>query len=182
MKMPAVNVANHEVKARRDLIHVSPDPMYPPNKIVSDHVPFYISAKSPMLFAVTRGHMGYRGGDDPLVFLGVSIGAIVDSGLTWCASDANAATSYVRFTRNLSGLGDFVDFDLLCQQWWGKTPDDPYRPGRRAAEVLVLDRLPLELISVVIAKTQVSLQVAQTALSSVGGSRHYQVEQMFYYD
>ncbi|WP_291408571.1 DUF4433 domain-containing protein [Actinophytocola sp.] len=161
---------------------MQPDDLYPSNKVVSDHVPFYIAAKSPMLYAVTKGHLDYHGGADPLVFLGVSIGAIIDSGLIWCVSDANAATNYVRFTRNLIGLGDFVDFNLLCQRMWSKTPDDPYRPGRRAAEVLVLDRVPLELISDVIAKTQVTLHVARTALGSVGGSRHYQVEPMFYYD
>jgi len=182
LKVPATNVANQEVKARRDSIPVYPDPGYPPNKVVSDHVPFYIAAKSPMLYAVTKGHMDYHGGADPLVFLGASIGAIVDSGLTWCVSDANAATNYVRFTRDLNGLGDFVDFHLLCQRMWSKTPDDQYRPGRRAAEVLVLDRVPLELITNVIAKTQVTLGRVRAALGSVGGSRHYQVEPTFYYD
>ena len=182
LSKPVVNVANQEVKARRESILVAPEENYPSGRMVADHVPFYIAAKSPMLYAVTHGHQDYRGGAEPLVFLGVSVGAIVDSGLTWCMSDANAATDYVRFSRELDRVGEFVDFDLLCQQRWGKSQEDPYRSGRRAAELLVLDRVPLEMISHVVAKTQVKLDVAHSALASVGGMRQYRVERMFYYD
>lgn len=179
---PLVNVANQDVKALRRGIKVCPDKAYPMGKSVADHVPFYIAAKPPMLYAVTRGHQDYRGGCDSLVFMGLPIGSIVNSGIVWCASDANAATDFVRFTRNVELLGNFVDFDLLCEQMWNRTPDDPNRPSRRAAEVLVLDRLPVEMITHVIARTGDTLDEARSAFESVGGSRQYRVEKHFYHD
>jgi hypothetical protein len=179
---PVVNVANRDVKARRREIPVQPDEFYPQGKSVADHVPFYMAAKSPMLYAVAKGHQDYSGGCDSLVFLGLPISSIVDSGLVWCASDANAATDLVQFTRNVDQLGSFVDFDLLCEQIWKKTPDDPNRPSRRAAEVLILDQLPVDMITHVVARTGDTLDQARSALESVGGSRQYRVEKDFYYD
>lgn len=88
---PVVNVALGNIKARRARIAVKPDPTYPDGKSVADHVPFYVAPKSPMLYTVTRGHQEYSGGADDLVFLGLSIGNLVDAGVIWCASDANAA-------------------------------------------------------------------------------------------
>lgn len=68
------------VKERRASKLVIPDYTYPAKRTVADHVPFYIAAKSPMLFVVTKGHENYKDGDGDLVFLGLTIGAIVDSG------------------------------------------------------------------------------------------------------
>ncbi|OXM44533.1 DUF4433 domain-containing protein [Amycolatopsis alba] len=181
-KLPAVSVALHGVKERRRHLMVAPDDQYPARKSVADHVPFYIAARSPMLFTVTRGHDNYSGGDTDLVFLGLSIGAIEDSGVTWCASDSNAACTIVEFSRKVDNIGQLVDYDLLCQKWWGKTPDDQNRPSRRAAEVLVLDTVPLEMITHVVAKTQVTLDKARDRLTSVGGVREYHVLPSFYYN
>ncbi|HWO61394.1 MAG TPA: DUF4433 domain-containing protein [Umezawaea sp.] len=179
---PQVSVALNSVKVRRasKLIAI-PGNNYPANKSVADHVPFYIAAKSPMLFAVTKGHQDYHGGDNDLVFLGLTIGAIIDSGVTWCASDSNAAQNFVRFSRDVSTLGQLVDFNLLCQQWWNNTSQDPDRSGRRAAEILVLDQVPLAMISQVVAKTQVALDKARHVLDLVGGVRQYHVLPDFYY-
>jgi hypothetical protein len=179
---PLVNVASYVVKARRRRIRVCPDESYPEGKSVADHVPFYIAAKSPMLYAVTKGHLDYDGGCESLVFLGLPIGSIVDSGIIWCASDANAATDFVQFTRNVELLGSFVDFDLLCEQIWKGTPGDPNRSSRRAAEVLVLDQLPIDMITHVVARTGETLDPARSALESVGGTRQYRTEKDFYYD
>jgi ssDNA thymidine ADP-ribosyltransferase, DarT len=179
---PTVSVALSSVKERRRSKLVNPDQFYPTNRTVADHVPFYMAAKSPMLYAVTRGHFEYSGGDESLVFLGLTIGAIVDSGVTWCASDSNAACDIVRFSRVVSTLGSLVDFDLLCRERWNKTPDDQDRPSRRAAEVLVLDQVPLTMITHVVAKTQVTLDRARSILDLVGGLRQYHLEPGLYYN
>ncbi|GGP70169.1 type II toxin-antitoxin system toxin DNA ADP-ribosyl transferase DarT [Saccharothrix coeruleofusca] len=178
---PPVSVALNKVKERRAFTTVAPDSEYPPGKSVADHVPFYIAAKSPMLFVVTRGHHDYSGGDGELVFLGLTIGHIADSGVTWCASDSNAARNFVEFSREVSSLGRFVDFDLLCRRQWNNTPEDPDRSSRRAAEVLVLDRLPLTMISHVVAKEQAVLDKARSILDATGGTRRYLVMPDFYY-
>ncbi len=149
---------------------------------MNEHVPFYLAAKSPMLYVVNRGHANYAGGCDDLVFLGFVLGDLNASGSTWCVSDQNAATSRVAFSRDLDALGNFVDFDLLCQRMWNNTGDDQDRQSRRAAEVLVLGEFPLDLIQVVIAKSERTLARARAALGDdVGEVREYHcVPDLFY--
>jgi hypothetical protein len=172
---PATNVALLSIKDRRQSNVMQPDEGYPKGKFVSDHVPFYIAAKSPMLYTVTEGHEDYDGGDGPLIFLGTSITKLIESGVTWCVSNGNAASSYVQFTRDLHTIGSFVDFDLLCAKWWSRTTNDPYRPGRRAAEVLVLDRLHLELITHVVTKSSESLELARSHQDDGQTQRQYRI-------
>lgn len=177
---PSAAVANDEVKERRRHKAVCPDAAYP-TSMASDHVPFYIAAKSPMLYVVCRGHGRYTGGASPLVHLGVVLGDIVDAGLTWCASDGNAAATYTRFSRQLDTLGNFVDFDLLCQRDWYNTPDDPDRKSRRSAEILVHGHVPLNLVSRVCSSNADTLARARTLLEPVGGVRDYSVKPDMYY-
>lgn len=178
---PQTNVADLQVKARRDTVAVTPDGDYPAHTFVRDHVPWYIAAKSPMLFAVCRGHRDYSGGADPLIFLGMRLSDLIGSGRTWCASNMNAAAFDVEFARDVEQLGSFVDFDLLCAKMWNRTGDDPQRPTRRAAEVLVLESVPLEFVSAVVARTTSALDAAQSALGTVGGARDYWHLPQFYY-
>ena len=180
MKTPPVNVANSDIKERRAAIRVRPDDTYPA-ATVADHVPFYIAAKSPMLFAVSMGHAEYRGGTGDLVFLGAVLGDIASSGLTWCVSNGNAAASFTEFSRQLPALGSFVDFPLLQQRYWNNIPEDMNRKSRRAAELLVLGPVPLRLISVVAAKTQPVLTRAQAQMGTVGGVRQYCEFPQIYY-
>ncbi len=47
--------------------------------MASDHVPFYIAARSPMLTVVCRAAPATPGGAGPLVHLGVALGDIIDA-------------------------------------------------------------------------------------------------------
>ena len=181
-QQPVVSVALDHIKERRQRVVVAPDESYPRGKSVADHVPFYIAPKSPMLYVVTRGHEQYPGGDADIVFLGLSIGRIAASGVTWCVSDANAAVSSVRFSREVGALGDHVDFDLLCQRDWSKTPDDPHRPSRRAAELLILDEVPLSAIQLVVAKVAPTLESARMSLGGIDGVPQYHLRSDLYYN
>ncbi|MFI9506877.1 DUF4433 domain-containing protein [Nocardia sp. NPDC052566] len=174
------NVANKEIKELRTQKQVTPDHHYP-TATVSEHVPFYIAAKSPMLYVVCRGHGEYKEGPDPLVLLGVTLGDIVDAGATWCVSDGNAAATLTRFSRELSTLGEFIDFDLLRQRDWSNTPDDGDRKRRRSAEVLVLAQVPLELVTRVCCSNEATLELAKGHLELVSGMREYGVNPEMYY-
>lgn len=177
---PRTSVANDDVKHRRRFNLVLPHQDYPA-AMVSAHVPFYIAAKSPMLLVVCSGQGIYKGGSGPLVQLGLAIGDLIDANLTWCVSDGNAAAKFTQYSCAVDTIGEFVDFELLCQRNWYNTPDDPNRQSRRSAEVLVHGPLPIELIKYVCCSNQQTLDTAQALLRSVGGMRHYKVEAAMYY-
>lgn len=121
-----------------------------------------------MLYAVSKGRADHPGGDRDTVFQGLAVGAIAASGATWCVSDVNASIRTVRFTRDLTALGEHVDFDLLCQRAWNSTEQDNHRPNRRAAEVLVLDEVPLENLAFVATKEEKTPARARSALGTAG--------------
>lgn len=178
--VPTTNVASGSIKARRTSKRVDPDDTYPAS-VVSDHVPFYIASKSPMLYKVQKGHPEYGGGPGPLVFLGCVLGDIIDSDLTWCASDGNAAAEFTRFSREVAALGDFVDFEVLRARDWRATLDDPDRRRRRSAEILVLSRIPLELVSLVVCYQQQTLDRVMPILERANDQREYRVMPEMYF-
>lgn len=159
------SVASREVKERRRASVVTALD-YPPSRTVSSHVPWYIAAKSPMLYFVSKNFVPAV--VDGLVFLGMRLGDLADSGLEWVASDSNAAAALAEFSTDMDSLGEFVDFDLLSTRMWKNTADDPDRMTRRAAEVLVHGSVPLELVSVVIARNESTLESAQTIFEDAG--------------
>ncbi|WP_433089778.1 type II toxin-antitoxin system toxin DNA ADP-ribosyl transferase DarT [Dactylosporangium sp. CA-052675] len=123
----------------------------PPGGRVGDYVPFYYAPRSPMMFRIACDHRDgiagrYPGGDRPLVYLVSSVGAIVDAGLTWLATDGNAATATTEFTADLGRLHDMIDWPLMVAERWNNTEDDPDRQRRRMAEFLVHQQVPLSAI------------------------------------
>lgn len=78
-----------------------------PGGHVGDYVPFYFAPRSPMMYRIACEHRDsvpdrYDGGDKPLVYLVTSVRAVVDAGLTWIATDGNAATATSEFTSDSS--------------------------------------------------------------------------------
>lgn len=176
---PACSPGNLQMKQERLMKAVDLESYV--ESAVGDHVPLYIAAKSPMLFRVCRyGLPNYARGADPLVFLGFNVAKIVDAGLTWCVSDRNATSPLVEFTQDLTEVPLLLDEEVLRAQYWGDTPEDPGRRTRRAAEFLVYDALPLDLLTVTVAHTRRTAQAVDEALSGYNYDGTF-VEPWMYY-
>lgn len=178
---PNVNIANLGVKDRRRSVVVNPDSKYPQGVSVSDHVPFYFAARSPMQYAIAQGHQNFEDGNDSLVFLGVTLGTIIEAGLTWCASDRNASLATAAFTSDMNGLGSFIDYSLMLERQWASTDQDLDRSSRRAAEFLVLSSIPVSEISLLVVKDPTMLALATEAFTNVSGNRQYVEGPGFYF-
>jgi hypothetical protein len=122
-----------------------------PGGQVGDYVPFYFAPRSPMMYRIACDHRDriaerYPHGDRPLVYLAARVGAVLDAGLAWVATDGNAATATTEFSSDLHRLDSMVDWPLMMAERWNNTPDDPDRQRRRMAEFLVHGRVPLSVI------------------------------------
>lgn len=168
------NVGNLEIKANRGRLPIRAAG-YPVGRMVSAHVPAYYAAQSPMLYRKTEKDGVDR---NELIFLGTRVGDVVDSGLDWVASDANAASPATSFTTDVQEIPHIVDFPLLTQQQWGWSMADPGRPTRRAAELLVYQTWPLSLVTVVGATSEAR---ADRAIESLGLDNRY-IEKVVGYD
>jgi hypothetical protein len=122
-----------------------------PGGCVGDYVPFYFAPRSPMMFRIACDHRDvvpgrYQGGDTPLVYLVAAVDDVVAAGLTWVATDGNAATATTEFTSDLGHMIQMIDWPLMEAERWNNTPEDPDRQRRRQAEFLVFQSMPLTLV------------------------------------
>jgi hypothetical protein len=147
------SITNREIRDRRKSRLVT-HATYAATPAVSAHVPWYFNSRSPTHYA-TSGHR------DEIVFLGMNLGDLIASNIPWCASDGNAAVGTTDFTNIAANLGDFIDFDVMSSKWWNATNDDPDRHTRRAAEILVYERVPLRLVTVAACRLPTTTQEVQ---------------------
>jgi hypothetical protein len=115
------------------------------------------------------------------VYLATTVGAMVDAGLAWVASDGNAATATTRFSSKLEELDAMVDWPLMTATYWNNTPDDPDRQRRRMAEFLVHQEVPLSVIKQVAAYSDTYAGHARTSLAGHGLSDRVVVRPAWYY-
>ena len=129
---------------------------------------------------MTGYNLDYKEGHKPLVLLGLRLGDLTLSGRTWCYSDRNAAANIVRFGTDITALPDFIDFDLMCETMWSYTRDDPDRPARRAAEVLVLGHAPISLVTAVVCAGEETLSGARAILGHPGDRSYWVIPSFLY--
>jgi len=116
--------------------------------VVADYVPFYFSARSPMLYFAYTGNplSPFTSGQADLVHLVSHVDVVVDYGCVFAIADRNATLVLAEFSDDRDDLDDLVDWTLQNQRFWNNTPDQPDRMERRMAEFLVHDRLPVDAI------------------------------------
>lgn len=141
-----VCVAMNRLKDRRLAIEI---PQFPDLK-VGYCVPFYFCTKSVMLYVISQANspdLTYKGGQNPIVYLRFDFERVWEwakaSGLRTIITNGNAsaahAESYVE-----KGAVRGLDWDAIGQTQWG---GDDLIKHRKAAELLVEDRVSAELIA-----------------------------------
>ncbi|HEY5883022.1 MAG TPA: DarT ssDNA thymidine ADP-ribosyltransferase family protein [Nakamurella sp.] len=90
------------------------------------------------------------------------------------------APGYPRAT-DVAVLPQFIDFELMTVRDWRNTQDDTDRIARRAAEVLVLGRVPIDLVSAVATSNEDTLSDARAILDTCSGRRVYRVVPSYLY-
>lgn len=134
-----VEVANQDIKARRRDREVSASP----HGRVSEYVPFYFAARSPMLYAIHMGNVRtFAGAAEELVYLVTDIAAIESADLPFVFSDRNAALRLADYSNDLSQLDSYVDWQTMEGRWFTNTESEPDRTERRMAEFLVHRHVP----------------------------------------
>lgn len=157
-----------------------------PGGSIGEYVPFYFAPRSPMMYRIACDHRDgvpgrYAGGDRPLVYLAATIGAVVDAGLGWAATDGNAANATTAFTAELGELGSMVDWPLMVAARWNNTEGDPDRQRRRMAEFLVHGEVPIGVFHEVAAYSSWYAAQARTALGDHPLTGRVAVRRAWYY-
>jgi len=162
---PFVEVGNRDIKDRRRNREV----LISPGGAVSDYVPFYFAARSPMLYAIHMGNVeSYSGGEDEVVYLVTDTEAVSSAGLPFVFTDRNAALRFAKYSNDLGLLDTLVDWPLMEGRWFDNTDNEPDRLERRMAELLVHQHVPWSAFTGVAARTNSRAEQAEAILSNIG--------------
>jgi len=147
-----------------------------------DYVPFYFASRSPMLYRIAKGGVEhYHDGQEPLVYLVSTIGAVIDAGARWVFSDGNCGAELTAYYDNLDELDHRVDWPLQQARQWSDTADDPQRATRRAAEFLVYQLMPWNLVLWLVVRSEAAAVAVRAVLSATGQRQKVYVRPQWYY-
>ena len=118
-----------------------------PGGVVADYVPFYFAARSPMLYAISRGNVpAYQDGQDPLVYLVTDLDRLQGVGCRFVFTDRNAYYQTATYAEDPAELDQLVDWALMEATMWNNTAAEPDRMERRMAELLVHESVPFSAV------------------------------------
>ncbi|WMJ16560.1 DUF4433 domain-containing protein [Geobacillus proteiniphilus] len=147
--IPYINIAHASIQSHRLTTFVP----LPPYGTLHDYVPFYFAPRSPMLYAINKGHVeGYTGGQDEVVYLLSRTDIIHSSGLKYVFTNGHAIMAMTDFYNDLKDLNQ-IDWHIMRSIYWRDTEDDPDRKRRRQAEFLVYGFVPIHLLVAVAVKS-----------------------------
>ncbi|MGV3612251.1 MAG: type II toxin-antitoxin system toxin DNA ADP-ribosyl transferase DarT [Fluviicola sp.] len=142
-----INIGSAEVITRRDRMYLK---CYPETR-VNECVPFYFGFRSPMLYKIKTGHGVPQFPQDEIIYLVCNFREIVDSELTWCFTDGNAASSITEFYNDVNDL-DKLDWNSIYSTEWSddNSDGDHDRMRKKQAEVLVKDYVPISFVKAIV--------------------------------
>lgn len=112
-----------------------------PGGVVADYVPFYFAARSPMLYAISRGNVpAYQDGQNPLVYLVTDLDRLQKVGCRFVFTDRNAYYQTATYAEDPAELDQLVDWELMEATMWNNTAAEPDRMERRMAELWCTNR------------------------------------------
>ena len=173
-----VECGDRDIKAKRRKLEVPLAPGGHP----ADYVPFYFAPRSPMLYKINRGQVPtYLDGQDPLVYLVLTIDAALSSGRPWLYSDGNCAAAITKYYADVTKLDQAVDWQVMRATWWNNTPEDPDRMRRRMAEFLVYQELPTDTVMKLATRTTETARHVRAILAAEGVAMRVDVRPAWYY-
>lgn len=126
----------------------------PPGGVVADYVPFYYATRSPMMSAISNGKVPNYTSNDNLIYLVSSLNAVHSANLKWVCSNGNARAIISEFFNKWDDLENNIDWPLMKARHWANTVEDGDRKRRRAAEFLVYQFFPFDLVRAIIVKSE----------------------------
>ncbi|MCB9230384.1 MAG: DUF4433 domain-containing protein [Bacteroidia bacterium] len=122
----------------------------PSGGTLSDYIPFYFGARSPMLYIIKKGfHFVKKIPQSEIVYLVVPFENVKNSGVEWCFTDGNARDYSSRHFSEETQLEE-LDWEVINSQDWKNREDDMDRKRRKQAEFLVKEHVPAACISHII--------------------------------
>jgi hypothetical protein len=136
----------------KTLIAVRKDKFVPvfSNGQLSEYVPFYLGAHSPMLLQIKTGNQGVqKRPQSEIIYLISTVDKLQELGCDFCFTDGHAWDSLSRFYDAPSDI-DKIDWQIVKEKNWANTDEDIDRKRRKQAEVLVKTEVPVAALEAIL--------------------------------
>lgn len=135
------SILDSSVQTKRDRRPVTRGP----RGYLTDYVPFYFGARSPMLYRLhTNMVEGHTTGQQGIVYLVASAQSIHRAGLRYVFFDRHALAAYATCYDDIAHLAD-LDWEAIESERWSRSDDRDWK-SRKQAEFLVYQRVGWEHI------------------------------------
>ena len=133
----------------------------PPGGYLSEYVPFYLGAHSPMLLQIKTGNQGvqHRPQED-IVYIISSLDKLKEYGCSYCFTDGHAWDGMTSFYHHYDDLTQ-IDWNMVKEKHWANTDADFDRKRRKQAEVLAHSKVPVGAIEAIVVKGEETFNFAQ---------------------
>jgi hypothetical protein len=121
------------------LIHARKEMTVPidPGGMFSEYVPFYLGARSPMLYQIWKGYDGVaKVEQSDIVYIAVALECIKGKGLPFVFTDGHARTKVTQFYNDPADFEE-LDWEAIRADNWANTEEDTDRKRKKQAELMV---------------------------------------------
>lgn len=169
-ELPSTNIGHLHIKQRRlnRLVKTRS------NGTLGEYVPFNFCPRSVMLYAVSRGHQDYDGGQEQILHLCSSVAVASALGRPIAFTDRHADLAHALFFDELTDL-DQVPWSVMEQRFWAEVKE------QRQAEFLVHGFFPWTAIQEVAAMTPETATQAEALLQATAQPPPVRLRPAWYY-
>lgn len=153
----------------------------PPHGTFRDYISFYFCNRSPMLFVIQKGFNEVKKrAPEEIIYLVTNYSRIKNSGKPFMFFDGHAIESISSCYNDDSGLEE-IDWNIIDDQYWKETEEDPDRKRRKQAELLVYNELSLNDLLGIAAYNQEALEKIQNIFLKNDVNLHSNIRKDWYY-
>jgi len=141
---------------------------------LGDYVPFNFCPRSVMLYAVSRGHQDYAGGQESVVHLVSSVAQVIAAGRAWVFTDRHAELAHALHFDDLAQLAD-LPWEAIGEGYWVDVKEE------KQAEFLVRDFFPWTSVVEIGVQTARAADQVQSAIKGATHQPPVNVQPTWYY-
>ncbi len=160
-----VSIGSADIISRRDTKIVKCYPEY----FVNDFVPFYFSARTPMLYNIYTGHGVPSYPQKDIIYLCCKFEDLACDEFQWCYTNGNAAIEITKFFSTFDGIQTDIDWhSVRTHDFRDENADgDEDRIRKKHAEFLVKHHVPSKYIKKIVVLNNETKQKVEKMLDKL---------------
>lgn len=173
-----VTIGSKEIISQRDTRIVK---CYP-ETFVNDYVPFYFSARTPMLYNIITGHGVPTSPQKDIIYLCCKLSDLATEHFQWCFTDGNAAMKISKFSNNISNLKHLDWRSITTNDFRDENADgDEDRIRKKYAEFLIKYHVPVTYISSIVVLNKDKKEQVEEMLKVLDLTIEVKIKPEFYF-